>query len=33
MDDIVLYRNGDPLIKENNRLDYLRSKLYVFCES
>ncbi|MDZ3994866.1 DUF6966 domain-containing protein [Pseudomonas sp. Teo4] len=29
--DIVLYRNGQPLISENNELAELRTKLYELC--
>ena len=31
--DIVLYRNGIPLVSENNELDALRSKLYELCRA
>lgn len=30
--DIVLYRDGQPLIKENNLLDAMRKKLYSICQ-
>ena len=29
--DVVLYRNGQPLTAENEELDYLRTKLYGLC--
>jgi hypothetical protein len=31
LNDIVLYRNGQPMIRENNELDDLRSQLYLLC--
>lgn len=31
LNDVVLYKNGQPLIKENNELDELRKFLYSFC--
>ena len=32
LNDIVLYKDGQPLISENNELDILRSKLYKLCK-
>ena len=29
--DLILYKNGQPLSKENEQLDRLRSKLYDLC--
>ncbi|WP_152645402.1 DUF6966 domain-containing protein [Pseudomonas sp. 10-1B] len=29
--DVVLYRNGQPLLSENNELAELRTKLYELC--
>jgi len=31
LNDIILYRNGQPLISENNDFDLLRSQLFEFC--
>jgi hypothetical protein len=31
LNDIVLYKAGQPLIVENNEFDTLRSKLYALC--
>lgn len=31
LNDIVLYKDGQPPIKENNEFDELRSKLYHLC--
>lgn len=31
LNDLVLYRNGQPMVRENNELDDLRSKLYQLC--
>jgi hypothetical protein len=31
LNDVVLYRNGQPMIRENNELDGLRSELYRLC--
>jgi hypothetical protein len=31
INDIVLYRKGQPLIKENNELDQLLSRLHELC--
>ncbi|MGH8780352.1 DUF6966 domain-containing protein [Paraburkholderia sp.] len=33
LNDLVLYRNGQPLIKENNELDALRAELYDLCRA
>ncbi|GLO49147.1 hypothetical protein D3C76_658740 [compost metagenome] len=33
LSDVVLYRNGQPLISENNELAELRTKLYELCMS
>lgn len=33
LNDIVLYGNGTPLIRENNDLDKLRSNLYELCHA
>lgn len=30
--DVVLYREGQPLILENNELDDLRNRLYSICK-
>lgn len=32
LNDVVLYRNGQPLVSENNELDTLRSQLYELCK-
>lgn len=32
LNDIVLYRDGRPLVLENNELDSLRVQLYNFCK-
>lgn len=32
LNDLVLYRAGQPLPKENNELDELRSELYELCQ-
>lgn len=32
LNDLVLYREGQPLVKENNELDLLRSKLFLLCQ-
>jgi hypothetical protein len=32
LNDVVLYKNGRPLISENNELDSLRLKLYEICK-
>jgi len=32
LNDVVLYRDGQPLISENNELDTLRSQLYELCK-
>lgn len=29
--DVVLYRNGQPLTTENEELDYLRTELFKLC--
>ncbi|WP_106305867.1 DUF6966 domain-containing protein [Paraburkholderia sp. BL18I3N2] len=31
LNDLVLYRNGQPLIRENNELDALKAELYKLC--
>jgi len=31
LSDLVLYRDGKPLVKENNEFDELRKKLYAIC--
>ena len=31
LNDLVLYKNGQPMIRENNELDDLRSELYRLC--
>lgn len=31
LNDLVLYRDGQPLAQENGELDALRSKLYSLC--
>lgn len=31
LNDLILYKNGQPLFMENNELDMLRSKLYELC--
>ena len=31
LNDLVLYRSGQPMIRENNELDALRSQLYGLC--
>ncbi len=31
LNDLVLYKDGQPLRKENDELDALRSKLYALC--
>jgi len=31
LNDIILYRNGQPLAQENSEFDTLRSKLYELC--
>lgn len=31
LNDLVLYKNGQPLIVENDEFDELRSKLYTLC--
>ncbi|MBV4508202.1 hypothetical protein HU751_025540 [Pseudomonas sp. BW13M1] len=28
LNDVVLYKDGQPLVSENNELDFLRSQLY-----
>ncbi|WP_410457938.1 DUF6966 domain-containing protein [Pseudomonas fluorescens] len=33
INDIVLYKNGQPMIKENNELDQLLSKLHDRCRN
>lgn len=33
LNDIVLSKNGRPLIKENDELDALRKKLYELCSA
>lgn len=33
LNDIVLSKNGRPLIKENDELDALRKKLYELCST
>ncbi|WP_250479322.1 MULTISPECIES: hypothetical protein [unclassified Caballeronia] len=33
LNDVVSYRNGQPLIRENNELDDLRSELYRLCHA
>jgi hypothetical protein len=33
LNDIVLYKAGQPLTKENNEFDALRSKLYSLCHA
>lgn len=33
LNDLVLYLNGQPLIKENDELDKLRSEIYNACVS
>lgn len=32
LNDVVLYKDGQPLISENNELDSLRSALYELCK-
>lgn len=32
LNDVVLYRGGQPLVMENNELDSLRTQLYEFCK-
>ncbi|MEC5408446.1 hypothetical protein VOM14_23120 [Paraburkholderia sp. MPAMCS5] len=31
LNDLVLYKNGQPLTQENNELDFLRTELYKLC--
>lgn len=31
LNDLVLYRNGQPMIRENNELNDLRNQLYQLC--
>lgn len=31
LNDLVLYKDGQPLARENSELDALRSKLYALC--
>lgn len=31
LNDLIIYRNGQPLTRENNELDALRSKLHALC--
>lgn len=31
LNDLILYRNGQPLVAENVELDALRSELYQLC--
>ena len=33
LNDLILYKDGQPLAKENTELDELRSKLYSLCHS
>jgi len=33
LNDLVLYRNGQPLVAENVELDSLRSELYQLCHT
>ena len=33
LNDLILYKSGQPLSRENNELDALRSKLYALCHS
>ncbi|NQZ05944.1 MAG: hypothetical protein HRT35_02175 [Algicola sp.] len=33
LNDLVLYKNGNPMIKENIEFDGLRSELYNLCQS
>ncbi|WP_152531707.1 DUF6966 domain-containing protein [Pseudomonas syringae] len=32
LNDIVLYKNAQPLVEENNEFDMLRSQLYEICK-
>ncbi|MDU9405953.1 hypothetical protein RTH46_26100 [Pseudomonas sp. zfem004] len=32
LNDVVLYRDGQPLVKENDELDNLRAQLYELCK-
>jgi hypothetical protein len=32
LNDVVLYREGQPLVLENNELDSLRTQLYEVCK-
>lgn len=32
LNDLILYRNGQPLVAENVELDALRSELYQLCQ-
>jgi hypothetical protein len=32
LNDIVLYKDSQPLIKENNRFNELRNRLYQLCQ-
>lgn len=32
LNDLVLYRNGQPLLAENNEFDALRTRLYESCQ-
>ncbi|WP_374623293.1 hypothetical protein [Pandoraea sp.] len=31
LNDLVLYKNGQPMIQENNEFDTLRGELYKLC--
>ena len=33
LNDLILYKGGQPLAKENAELDALRAKLYALCHS
>lgn len=31
LNDLILYKDGQPLVKENGELDTLRTKLHILC--
>lgn len=33
INDIILYRDGQPLFEENNKFDALRSNLFKYCHN
>ncbi|AZL74905.1 DUF6966 domain-containing protein [Pseudomonas oryziphila] len=33
LNDVVLYRDGQPLVQENDELDNLRAQLYELCKN